>query len=163
MAGFKFFTDRFVTPDTREKSLSGPDGCWVRTLSTLITGTKDPPTSRTMMTREGKMLRLILVVVVFSLVCGTIPALAAQSCEDRCQNRCTHRVLSHAACMNKCVPACQQNADRTCALGRCRSNSGSLVSVTLRSMRAPIEYSVARVTRLWCFGSCADVAMARTF
>ena len=162
MTGFKFFTDRFLTPDTCEKSLPGPDGYWVRTSSTMMKGAK-LRLLRTMMTREGKMLRLILVVVVFSLVCGTIPALAAQSCEDRCQNRCTHRVLSHAACMNKCVPACQQNADRTCALGRCRSNSGSLVSVTLRSMRAPIEYSVARVTRLWCFGSCADVAMARTF
>src|SRR6516165_4162484 len=107
MTGFKFFTDRFLTPHTREKSLRGPDGCWVRTLSTLITG--KIRLLRTMMTREVKMLRLILVVVVFSLVCGTIPALAAQSCEDRCQNRCAHRVLSHAACMNKCVPACQQN------------------------------------------------------
>jgi hypothetical protein len=58
------------------------------------------------------MLRLILAAVVFSLVCGTIPALAAQSCEDGCQNRCAHRVLSHAACMNKCVPACQQKRGR---------------------------------------------------
>ena len=59
-------------------------------------------------TSEGKMLRLILAAALFSLVCGTIPALAAQSCEDWCQNRCARRVLSQVACMNKCVPACQQ-------------------------------------------------------
>jgi hypothetical protein len=56
----------------------------------------------------GKMLKLILAVIGFSLLCGAIPTLAAQSCEDWCQNRCAHRILSQIVCMNKCVPACQQ-------------------------------------------------------
>jgi len=46
--------------------------------------------------------------VVFSLLCRATLTFAAQSCEDLCQNRCAHRVLSQAACMNKCLPACQQ-------------------------------------------------------
>jgi hypothetical protein len=44
--------------------------------------------------RCGKMLKLILAVIGFSLLCGTTPTLAKQSCEDWCQNRCAHRVLS---------------------------------------------------------------------
>ena len=50
------------------------------------------------------MLRLILASVLFSLVCGTISALAAQSCEDWCQNRCAHRVLSHAGMYKQMFP-----------------------------------------------------------
>lgn len=55
------------------------------------------------------MLRLILVAIGFSFLYGATPTFAAQSCEDWCMNnRCAHRILSQAACMNKCVHACQQ-------------------------------------------------------
>jgi len=71
------------------------------------------------------MLRLILASVLFSLVCGTISALAAQSCEDWCQNRCAHRVLSHAACINKCFPACQQKRGQDPRVRALPHSSGS--------------------------------------
>src|SRR6516225_271450 len=63
--------------------------------------------------------------VVFSLLCRATLTFAAQSCEDLCQNRCAHRVLSQAACMNKCLPAVSRGADRSRALGRRRNSSGS--------------------------------------
>jgi hypothetical protein len=51
------------------------------------------------------MLRSILAAVVFSLVCGTIPALAARSCEDWCQNRCAHQSRCIYEQMSPCVSA----------------------------------------------------------
>jgi hypothetical protein len=54
-----------------------------------------------------------LAAIGFSLLCGATPTFAAQACEDWCiQHRCAHRVLSQAACMNKCVLACQQKRGR---------------------------------------------------
>jgi hypothetical protein len=55
------------------------------------------------------MLRSIKFVIVISFLCGATPTFAAQSCQEWCaQNRCAHGVISQPACMNKCVPACQQ-------------------------------------------------------
>ncbi len=60
------------------------------------------------------MVRSVLFFIGVALLYGTItPAHAAQSCQEFCmQNRCAHGVISQAACMNRCVPICEQKRSK---------------------------------------------------
>jgi hypothetical protein len=64
------------------------------------------------LTREGDMLRAILVIAAISAAMGAIPASAqGGGCQQWCaQNRCAGGMgyaAGGGACMSKCVPACQ--------------------------------------------------------
>ena len=55
------------------------------------------------------MLRSTVIAFAISLLSGSVPALAAQSCSDWClQNRCGHGAMNPQRCLQNCVPACEQ-------------------------------------------------------
>ena len=63
--------------------------------------------------QRGNTMRSLLVALALSLSNGSMPALAAPSCQAWCtQNMCAHGGRSVSDCLSKCVPACQQKMSK---------------------------------------------------